>query len=109
MSWAKKLNPSDYYLKFIERNVRPDGRDINQARKTSIKFGGSSFSWLLFLWLSIHKTVGGISSANGSGSAKIGNTSVVAGITAQVGHPTELAPAAGDIGAQAISFTFTYL
>lgn len=78
MSWAKKLNPSDYYLKFIERNVRPDGRDINQSRKTSIKFGG-------------------ISSANGSGSAKIGNTSMVAGITAQIGHPTELAPAEGDI------------
>ena len=41
---------------------------------------------------------GGISTAYGSGSAKIGNTSVVAGITAQVGHPIESEPAAGDIG-----------
>ena len=43
MSWARKLNPSEYYSKFVEKKVRPDGRDITQVRKTSVKFGMPRF------------------------------------------------------------------
>jgi len=63
-----KVHPLQYYNKFISENVRPDGRGLNKFRKTVI-------------------SAGSIKSAHGSAVVKIGNTSVIAGITAEVAKP----------------------
>jgi len=68
MDAFKKVYPAEFYKKFLAKDVRPDGRSLSKIRKTSI-------------------SVGSISSANGSAFVKIGHTSVVAGVIAQVGDP----------------------
>lgn len=67
MDAFKRIYPEEYYLKFLEQDVRPDGRNLTDVRNTLI-------------------SVGTISTANGSSFVKIGTTSVVCGIKAEVGQ-----------------------
>lgn len=62
----RKIHPTEFYRKFILHNVRPDGRGLTKVRNTLI-------------------SVGSITNAHGSAFVKIGNTSVMAGIKAEVG------------------------
>lgn len=68
MEAFKRIYPEDYYLKFLEHKLRPDGRVLNATRKTVI-------------------TTGSISSADGSSFVKLGSTAVICGIKAEVGPP----------------------
>lgn len=68
----KSLYPDSYYEKFVQQNIRPDGRDLQALR-------------------SLHIGVGSISSAYGSSMVKLGNTSVVAGVQAEIGELQDLA------------------
>ncbi|RKP10858.1 exosome complex component RRP43-like protein [Thamnocephalis sphaerospora] len=72
----KRVQPSEYYRKFLEQDVRPDGRAFSQFRKTILNAGC-------------------ISTANGSAVVRIGDTTVVCGIKAEVAEPTLDQPAAG--------------
>jgi len=65
----RSISPAEFYIKFLAHNVRPDGRSLNTIRKASI-------------------SVGSITSALGSAFVKIGHSSVVAGIKAEVGKPS---------------------
>ncbi|ORX55399.1 exosome component 8-like protein [Piromyces finnis] len=63
-----KLHPKEFYRKFLTNNIRPDGRLLKKFRKTSINLNS-------------------LKSAEGSCVLKMGKTSVVCGIKAEVAEP----------------------
>ena len=74
----RKIYPSEFFERFIEASVRPDGRNLLGVRQTLV-------------------SVGSISSADGSAFVKLStgvapnspacaSTSVLAGVTAEVGY-----------------------
>ncbi|CAO3677283.1 unnamed protein product [Umbelopsis ramanniana] len=64
----ERIKPDEYFRQFIEENVRPDGRSLHAFRPTSIRQGA-------------------ISTANGSAMVRIGGTTVICGIKAEVAEP----------------------
>jgi len=71
MEAFQKIHPLEFYRKFLERSVRPDGRSLTDIRKTTL-------------------SVGSITTCSGSSFVKIGNTSVVCGVRAEVGEPPSI-------------------
>lgn len=63
-----RIQPQEYVKKFLDQDIRPDGRLLNQFRKTKI-------------------TSGAISTANASAMVRLGGTTVVCGIKAEVCEP----------------------
>eukprot|EP00105_Crassostrea_gigas_P011121 XP_011426662.1 PREDICTED: exosome complex component RRP43 [Crassostrea gigas] len=74
----RTARPKEYYRKFLEQEVRPDGRELGETRTTVIN-------------------VGCLSTANGSALVKIGNTTVMCGIKAECAKPKTEEPAHGFI------------
>ncbi|CAG8488398.1 2906_t:CDS:10 [Ambispora gerdemannii] len=72
----RKIQPKEFIKKFLEQNVRPDGRVFRQFRKTTVNSGH-------------------ISTADGSAVVRIGNTTVVCGIKAEVAEPKTSTPKEG--------------
>lgn len=71
----KRMQPLEYYRRFIENSVRPDGRTLWKPRMTSVNCGT-------------------LQHAAGSSVVRVGNTMVVCGIKAEftepaMGRPTE--------------------
>ncbi|RUS15041.1 ribosomal protein S5 domain 2-type protein, partial [Endogone sp. FLAS-F59071] len=64
----RRIQPHEYFRRFIEQNVRPDGRPLHKFRKTTL-------------------TVGAISTADGSAMVRIGGTTVICGIKAEISEP----------------------
>ncbi|KAG2226974.1 hypothetical protein INT45_006381 [Circinella minor] len=63
-----RIQPHEYLRRFLEHNLRPDGRLLERFRKTLI-------------------TTGSISTANTSAMVRLGGTTVVCGIKAEVCEP----------------------
>ncbi|KAM9319477.1 exosome complex component RRP43 [Gastrophryne carolinensis] len=74
----KTVEPLEYYRKFLKENCRPDGRELNEFRTTTIN-------------------VGSITTADGSALVKIGNCTVICGIRAEFASPPIDAPNKGYI------------
>lgn len=72
----KKIHPVKYYKDYLENNIRPDGREIADLRPLAINFGS-------------------ITSADGSAIVKIGNTTVVCGVKAELAPPKPTEPETG--------------
>ncbi|PSN53587.1 Exosome complex component RRP43 [Blattella germanica] len=72
----KTIHPVKYYRDFLAQEVRPDGRGLQKFRPISIN-------------------VGSITTADGSAIAKIGNTTVVCGIKAELATPKAEEPNLG--------------
>uniref|UniRef100_A0A182VKR7 alpha-glucosidase n=1 Tax=Anopheles merus TaxID=30066 RepID=A0A182VKR7_ANOME len=70
------LHPVKYYKDYLENNIRPDGRELEELRPLAISFDV-------------------IKSADGSAIVKVGNTTVVCGIKAELATPNALAPGHG--------------
>ncbi|CAG8443540.1 4119_t:CDS:2 [Diversispora eburnea] len=66
----RKLQPQEYLRKFLLKEVRPDGRELKQFRQTTVNLGC-------------------ISTTNGSSLVRVGNTTVVCGIKAEVSIPRQ--------------------
>jgi exosome complex component RRP43 len=62
------IQPKEYYKNFLENDIRPDDRNLWKFRPTTVN-------------------IGSISTANGSALVKLGNTSVVCGIKAELCNP----------------------
>lgn len=75
----ERIKPDEYFRRFIEENVRPDGRSLHAFRPTSIRQGA-------------------ISTANGSAMVRIGGTTVICGIKAEVAEPRIDRPKDGYLG-----------
>jgi len=65
----KLSQPLEYYRQFLEKDVRPDGRALGEFRQTYIKLNPIE------------------STADGSALIKIGNTSVICGVKAELFEP----------------------
>lgn len=74
-----RIQPHEYLKRFLDQSVRPDGRLLNQFRKTMI-------------------TSGAISTANASAMVRLGGTTVVCGIKAEVCEPKVSVPNQGYLG-----------
>ncbi|XP_053564409.1 exosome complex component RRP43 [Bombina bombina] len=74
----KTVEPLEYYRKFLKENCRPDGRDLNEFRTTTIN-------------------VGSITTADGSALVKFGNCTVICGIKAEFAAPPSDTPNKGYI------------
>jgi exosome complex component RRP43 len=66
----KRLYPEQYFARFIQEGVRPDGRPVGQARPTTIGLNA-------------------LSSADGSALVKIGSTTALACIKLEVYNPQD--------------------
>ncbi|KAL0950364.1 hypothetical protein HGRIS_010330 [Hohenbuehelia grisea] len=64
----QRLHPRVYFERFLSEKIRPDGRD----------FGG---------WRDVSINVGSISTADGSALVRLGNTTVVCGVKAEIAEP----------------------
>lgn len=73
---VRALFPAHYLHKFLAEGIRPDARAFGEARRTAC-------------------TAGIISSADGSASVQVGNTSVVAGVQLSPFSPPAIGSAAG--------------
>lgn len=69
----QKIQPLEFYKKFMSENVRPDGRSFENSRKVSISCGS-------------------IETADGSCLCKVGHTTFLTGIRAELGQSTDLTP-----------------
>ncbi|TNM84789.1 exosome complex component RRP43 [Takifugu flavidus] len=68
----------EYYRRFLKENCRPDGRELLEFRPTTLN-------------------IGSISTADGSALVKVGNTTIICGIKAELATPTVEAPGKGYI------------
>ncbi|KAF9004314.1 ribosomal protein S5 domain 2-type protein [Cyathus striatus] len=64
----QRLHPRVYLERFIAESVRPDGRDFAS-------------------WRDVHVNVGSISTADGSALVRLGDTTVVCGVKAEIAEP----------------------
>jgi exosome complex component RRP43 len=74
----KNLQPAEYLRRFLEKDLRPDGRKFFQTRRVNVQTGV-------------------ISSARGSAQVSLGNTTVTCAIKAEVAVPSWDSPTSGYI------------
>ncbi|KAL6098700.1 exosc8 [Pungitius sinensis] len=74
----KVAEPLEYHRSFLKENCRPDGRELSEFRTTTVN-------------------IGSISTADGSALVKVGNTTVICGIKAELTTPAVEAPGKGYI------------
>ncbi|KAK3099647.1 hypothetical protein FSP39_007478 [Pinctada imbricata] len=74
----KIARPLEFYEKFIQQEVRPDGRELGEFRSTVCNLSC-------------------ITTANGSALIKIGNTTIICGIKAELASPASEEPCKGFI------------
>ncbi|CDF38095.1 unnamed protein product [Chondrus crispus] len=72
----QKVHPREYLARFLNKDVRPDGRSLTKARRVNI-------------------TVSSIATAVGSAMLKMGKTTAVAGVHATLVQPAPGAPDQG--------------
>jgi len=86
MESFRKIYSSEFHKKFLVHGVRPDGRELGEARNTKISFdsfGSSAGSAFVRISSTSSKALG---SSDGDGTA------VTCAIVAEVGPPTETTP-----------------
>ncbi|CAL1572948.1 unnamed protein product [Knipowitschia caucasica] len=72
----KTAEPLEYHRSFLKEQCRSDGRELSEFRVTTLN-------------------IGSISTADGSALVKLGNTTVICGIKAELSNPTVEAPGKG--------------
>ena len=73
----QRLHPRAYLERFLSEGFRPDGRPIS-----STSSGTSSDEFR-----AVNVNVGSIQTANGSALVRVGNTTVVCGVKAEIAEP----------------------
>ena len=86
----QRLHPRVYLERFLAEHVRPDGRPFNVARDVAVNVGVSAASPYFYAtpysFLN-PKITGSISTADGSALVRLGNTTVVCGVKAEIAEP----------------------
>ena len=87
----QRLHPRVYLERFLAEHVRPDGRPFNVARDVAVNVGVSAASASFYahriIFFSQPKITGSISTADGSALVRLGNTTVVCGVKAEIAEP----------------------
>ncbi|KFV87215.1 Exosome complex component RRP43, partial [Struthio camelus australis] len=74
----RTVEPLEYYRRFLKENCRPDGRELGEFRATTVN-------------------IGSITTADGSALVKLGNTTVICGVKAELATPPVDSPNKGYI------------
>lgn len=77
----QRLDPENFYRRFVKNGVRPDGRELRAVRPIAVDVGVLSQERV-----------------QASALVGLGSTKVLAGITLQVGQPSESTPMSGMLG-----------
>lgn len=77
----QRLDPENFYRRFISNGVRPDGRQLRTVRQISVDVDVLSDNHV-----------------QGSALVGLGSTKVLTGITLKVGQPSEGTPLHGALG-----------
>ena len=97
----QRLHPRLFLERYAVENFRPDGRLFGDFRSVSVNVGEQFASYTRVFYELI--SIGSISTADGSSLVRMGNTTVVCGIKAEIAEP-ELDR--GDEGFLGMSFPF---
>lgn len=85
----QRLDPENFYRRFVNNGVRPDGRGLRSVRPISVDVGVLSKERV-----------------QASALVGLGSTKILAGITLQVGQPSESTPMCGMLGERTRSLAF---
>ena len=75
----QRLHPRAYFERFLAEHVRPDGREAEE-------------------WRDLFLHVGSISTADGSALVRLGETTIVCGVKAEIAEPDLEQPTEGFLG-----------
>ncbi|KAF4794757.1 Exosome complex component RRP43 [Turdus rufiventris] len=84
----KTVEPLEYYRRFLKENCRPDGRELGEFRTTTVNIGKCLCGIIIMgevLLISGYR--GSITTADGSALVKLGNTTVICGVKAELAAP----------------------
>lgn len=84
-STFQRLHPRVYLERFLAENIRPDGRACDAWRDVSVNVGALSSRRISSL--DLNPSSGSISTANGSSLVRLGNTTIVCGVKAEIAEP----------------------
>src|SRR5262249_21674431 len=93
----QRLHPRTYLERFLQEKVRPDGRGPDDWRDIAINVGGW-FGFFPCLSWSRTNLAGSISTADGSALVRLGDTTVVCGVKAEIAEPDLESPQDGFLG-----------
>jgi len=80
----QRLHPKAYLERFLTEQVRPDGREATE-------------------WRDLFVHVGSISTADGSALVRLGETTIVCGVKAEIAEPDLDQPTEGFIGSHLLA------
>ncbi|EAL23044.1 hypothetical protein CNBA8110 [Cryptococcus deneoformans B-3501A] len=90
----KRLHPASYLSRFLSSGYRPDGRPILPSSSFQ-STASASASAADDVWRQVSINTGSISTAHGSALVRMGDTTMVCGVKAEVGEPDAEAPGEG--------------
>lgn len=93
----KRLHPASYLSRFLSSGYRPDGRPILPSSSSSSQPTASA-SAADDVWRQVSINTGSISTAHGSALVRMGDTTMVCGVKAEIGEPDTETPGEGFIG-----------
>lgn len=92
----RRLHPRAYLERFLAEGFRPDGREVGDWRDVSVNVG--VYSTYCVVALSMTTLQGSISTADGSSLVRLGDTTIVCGVKAEIAEPDLDSPGNGFIG-----------
>lgn len=96
----QRLHPRVYFEHFISENVRPDRRNFDAWRDVSTNVGMSTHASLWSSPIEVTPSSGSISTADGSALVRLGDTTIVCGVKAEIAEPELDHPEEGFLGEQ---------
>lgn len=96
----QRLHPKVYFERFVSENIRPDGRDFDAWRDVSANVGMNPYHFVKLTSFDL-AFLGSISTADGSALVRLGETTIVCGIKAEIAEPELDRPGEGFIGKRA--------
>ena len=93
----QRLHPRVYLDRFIQEGIRPDGREFTEWRDVSVNVGPSACYSAANC--KTQECSGSITTANGSSLVRVGKTTVVCGVKAELAEPELDKPNQGYLGA----------
>ena len=95
----QRLHPRAYLERFLAEGIRPDGREDDGWRNVSVNTGlARLISPQSRLTVCYWTNIGSITTADGSALVRVGDTTIVCGIKAEIAEPDLARPDQGFIG-----------
>lgn len=86
-STFQRLHPRVYLERFLSENARPDGRSPGGWRDVTVNVGKPRFLLIYMFFRITLPLTGSISTADGSALVRVGDTTIVCGVKAEIAEP----------------------